>query len=584
MAVSRSRARLPATTRDAAKGATPTIAAVGDCETCAADKAFLRTTTRPDYEKAEASGKLRIVDLFAGGGGLTIGAAEAARRVGLGTTVVLAVEHYESAADVYALNFPEANLERSDVASVFDGELGATATKKEQKRVRQLGRVDLLVAGPPCQGHSDLNNHTRRNDPRNALYLRAVRAAEILEPTFVVIENVPAVRHDEGKVIDIATAALLTAGYTVASGVLGLVKFGVPQRRRRHILLAVRDKLLDPADLLAMHPPCGDHDERSVQWAIEDLVDLAEAQAPQGPDTPSTPTDVNRERMQWLIDNDEYDLPNERRPKCHRDKKHSYNAMYGRLDWTDPAPTITTGFGSMGQGRFVHPSRPRTLTPHEAARLQTLPDFFDVDASKGRGAWAMVIGNAVPPLLGVHLIEPLLCAMTASDESGSAETTSSSSMNGTVKRSRKDVAPASSEVIRKRMSTTKRRDTKPELELRSALHRMGYRFRVDVPINGSRRKSDIVFAADRVVVYVDGCFWHGCAEHGTIPKQNREWWIAKLEANRTRDADTSEKLVADGWTVLRFWEHEDPLTSATIVSDAILAARREAPSTVRSGR
>ncbi len=161
---------------------------------------------------------------------------------------------------------------------------------------------------------------------------------------------------------------------------------------------------------------------------------------------------------------------------------------------------------------------------------------------------------------------------------------SSASVNGTVKRSRKDVPPASNEVIRKRMGNTKRRDTKPELELRSALHRMGYRFRVDVPINGSRRKSDIVFAADKVVVYVDGCFWHGCPEHGTIPKQNREWWIAKLEANRTRDADTSEKLVADGWTVLRFWEHEDPLASAAIVSGAILAARRSAPSTVRSGR
>ncbi|MGH3024824.1 MAG: very short patch repair endonuclease, partial [Gaiellaceae bacterium] len=149
---------------------------------------------------------------------------------------------------------------------------------------------------------------------------------------------------------------------------------------------------------------------------------------------------------------------------------------------------------------------------------------------------------------------------------------------------RKGVPPASSDVIRTRMINTNRRDTKPELELRSALHRMGYRFRVDVPINGSRRKSDVVFAADRVVVYVDGCFWHGCREHGTIPKQNREWWTDKLEANRTRDADTNGKLVADGWTVLRFWEHEDPQESAAIVSDAILAARRSVPPTVRAGR
>jgi DNA mismatch endonuclease (patch repair protein) len=174
--------------------------------------------------------------------------------------------------------------------------------------------------------------------------------------------------------------------------------------------------------------------------------------------------------------------------------------------------------------------------------------------------------------------------VTASDESDPVESTSSASLNGTAKRSRMGVPPASSNVIRARMSNTKRRNTKPELELRSALHRMGYRFRVDVPINGSRRKSDIVFAADRVVVYVDGCFWHDCPEHGTVPKQNREWWIDKLAANRTRDADTSEKLVADGWTVLRFWEHEDPQASAAIVGDAILATRRLARSTVRSGR
>lgn len=566
-------------TRDAALSATHAIAAVAKCETCAADQEFLRATARPEYEAGDL--KIRVVDLFAGGGGLTIGAAEAARRVGLGTTVALAVENDDTAADVYALNFPDANLDRSDVAKVFDGALGAKPTSNERKLARLLGHVDLLVAGPPCQGHSDLNNHTRRNDPRNALYLRAARAAEVLFPTFVVIENVPAVRHDEGRVVAVATSALEAAGYTVASDVLDLVRFGVPQRRRRHILLAVLGRLVDPAVLLGMHSPCNDHDERSVRWAIDDLVGK---NTYTGPDSASTPTDVNRKRMQWLVDEDELNLPNALRPKCHRDKDHSYNAMYGRLDWDAAAPTITTGFGSMGQGRFVHPSRARTLTPHEAARLQTLPDFFDVDKSKGRGAWATVIGNAVPPLLGVHLVEPLLCAMNGPDVSESAEPTTEASVNGTARRSRNGVPSASSDVIHTRMINTKRRDTKPEVELRSALHRMGFRFRVDVAINGSRRKSDIVFAADRVVAYVDGCFWHGCPEHGTIPKQNREWWIEKLKANRARDADTNKKLAEDGWTVLRFWEHEDPHASAAIVRAAILAARVAVPRPVRSGR
>ena len=574
--------------RDAPSGVTPTIAAVGNCETCAADQEFLCTTARPDYEAGDA--KIRVVDLFAGGGGLTIGAAEAARRVGFGTTVALAVEDADAAADVYALNFPSANLERKDVAKLFDGALGAKPTSSERKLARQVGEVDLLLAGPPCQGHSDLNNHTRRNDPRNALYLRAARAAEILKPTFLVIENVPAVQHDDGKVVALATSALESAGYTVASAVLDLVKFGVPQRRRRHILLAVLGKLVDPADLLDMHSPCDEHDERSVRWAIDDLVDK---NAVTGPDSASTPTDVNRKRMQWLIDKDKYNLPNRMRPKCHRDKEHTYNAMYGRLNWDAAAPTITTGFGSMGQGRFVHPSRARTITPHEAARLQTLPDFFDVDTSKGRGAWATVIGNAVPPLLGVHLIEPLLCALprlvspTVADNGTTTAVKRSASPAKSPSRSprsRNGVPAASSDVIRRRMQNTKRRDTKPEVELRSELHRMGFRYQVDYAINGSRRKSDVVFTRERVVVYVDGCFWHGCPEHGTIPKQNREWWLDKLATNRRRDADTDAALAADGWRVLRVWEHEDPAVAAAVVRCELLARRAALDSVVATRR
>jgi DNA (cytosine-5)-methyltransferase 1 len=558
-----------------------TIAEGKECETCLADRAFLRTTTRPGYESGEA--KIRVVDLFAGGGGLTIGAAEAARRLGTGTNVVLAVENASAAADVYALNFPKANLDRSDVAELFDGSLGTKLTPRERKLARRIGHVDLLLAGPPCQGHSDLNNHTRREDPRNALYLRAARAVEVLRPTFVVIENVPAVRHDKGDVVGMATATLEAAGYTVASAVLDLVKFGVPQRRRRHILLAVSGKLVDPAELLDMHSPCDSHEERSVRWAIDDLVDSGVSV---GPDAPSTPTDVNLRRMRWLIDHGEYNLPNDLRPTCHRDKSHTYDAMYGRLNWDDPAPTITTGFGSMGQGRFVHPSRARTITPHEAARLQTMPDFFDVDTSKGRGAWATVIGNAVPPLLGVHLVEPLLCAMPPTEGHDLVDSMSqpSARANGTARRSRSATPPASSHVIRDRMRNTRRRDTKPEIELRSALHRLGFRFRVDVPINGSRRRSDIVLASDRVVVYVDGCFWHGCSEHGTIPKQNRQWWIDKLAANRARDDDTDADLVAHGWTVLRFWEHEDPLVAAAIVKDVLVSRRKSARRTATGSR
>ena len=554
------------TRRSKSRSTSPGLFETAACAVCAQDLAFLQTDERPDYETGERT--LRVVDLFAGGGGLTLGAAEAARRVGLATSVVLAVEVDQGAHDVYKLNFPKAALECVDVSTLFDGGLGTKPTDVEKKVAKRVGPVDILLAGPPCQGHSDLNNKTRRKDPRNALYLRTARAAEVLQPTFVVIENVPAVRHDEGAVLDKATAALEHADYAVADAVLDLVRFGVPQRRRRHILVAARGELVDPAVLLDIESPCEVHDERSVRWAIGDLLDMA---TKTGPDIPSTPTATNLARMQWLLDHDEYDLPNSERPECHRDKEHTYNAMYGRLKWDDPAPTITTGFGSMGQGRFVHPGAARTITPHEAARLQTLPDFFDLDDTKGRGAWAMVIGNAVPPLLGVHLIEPLLCALPPMvstqpepPERG-ARKTARARLNG--------VPEASSELIRERMSTTKRRDTKPEVELRRALFRMGYRFRVDFPVEGSRRRMDIAFRPDRLAVYVDGCFWHSCPEHGTVPKQNREWWIDKLATNRTRDTDTDERLRAEGWTVLRFWEHEDPDAAAEAVAAELRALR-----------
>ena len=363
------------------------------------------TEDRPDYEGAP--NPFRLVDLFAGGGGLTVGVAEAARRIGRGTEVALAVENDDHAADVYGLNFPHANLERDGVEALFDGEVGAPVKAPERSIARAVGETDVLVAGPPCQGHSNLNNHTRRQDPRNALYLRAIRAAEVLRPTLVVIENVPTVRHDKGGVVERSTQVLKAAGYSVASDVLHLVKFGVPQRRRRHILLAALNDRIEPSALGGLVSACDDHTERSVRWAIEDLVDQTTGS---GPDAASRPTPVNLERMQWLIDQDEYDLPNRMRPKCHHGP-HSYNSMYGRLAWDAPAQTITTGFGCMGQGRFVHPAQPRTITPHEAARLQTLPDFFDLDTRKGRGVWASVIGNAVPPLFVVHLLAPLLGAL-----------------------------------------------------------------------------------------------------------------------------------------------------------------------------
>lgn len=108
-----------------------------------------------------------------------------------------------------------------------------------------------------------------------------------------------------------------------------------------------------------------------------------------------------------------------------------------------------------------------------------------------------------------------------------------------------------------RMARQRTRDTAPEIALRRALHRLGYRYRVDAPLPGMpRRKADILFTSRRIAVFVDGCFWHGCPEHATWPARNGDWWESKLRKNIARDLDTTERLTAEGWTVVRIWEHE----------------------------
>jgi DNA mismatch endonuclease, patch repair protein len=113
------------------------------------------------------------------------------------------------------------------------------------------------------------------------------------------------------------------------------------------------------------------------------------------------------------------------------------------------------------------------------------------------------------------------------------------------------------------MSRLGRRDTTPELAIRSELHRRGLRFRVDrAPVPGLRSRADIIFGPARVAVYVDGCFWHSCPQHATRPKANAEWWEQKLTRNQERDRETDRALRENGWEVVRIWEHEDPTEAA----------------------
>jgi DNA mismatch endonuclease (patch repair protein) len=114
------------------------------------------------------------------------------------------------------------------------------------------------------------------------------------------------------------------------------------------------------------------------------------------------------------------------------------------------------------------------------------------------------------------------------------------------------------------MQSNKGRDTKPELAVRRLLHAAGLRYRVNYPVL-PRRTADVVFTKAHVVVFIDGCFWHGCAEHYQRPASHVAYWDAKVALNTARDVDTNERLAAAGWTVLRFWEHQTPAEIAAAI-------------------
>lgn len=369
------------------------------CDVCERERAFLRAQVRPAYEVLPDP--ILVVDLFAGCGGISLGMAEAANRIGRGFQCAIAVDHDERAVAVYNANFGP-HAKELDISRALDGTLGSRPTRFENALVETLHRArpTFLVGGPPCQGHSDLNNHSRRNDPRNELYLAMVRAAELMRPRAVIIENVSAVRHAQEGVVAKAKKHLQSIGYGVAERVFNLSQCGVPQTRKRHVLLALEHGY-QPEVTLEDVLKAGCH-ERDLRWAIGDLH---RRRSDDAFDQPSIASQENRKRMAWFFSGgpDRYDLPDELRPACHRDKNHSYRSVYGRLRWTEPAQTITTGFTSMGQGRYVHPAEPRTLTAHEAARLQGFPDFFDFTSGGGRTAWSKLIGNAVPPMFACAL-------------------------------------------------------------------------------------------------------------------------------------------------------------------------------------
>lgn len=319
----------------------------------------------------------KAIDLFSGCGGLTEGLKQA------GFDVIGAVEIDPFAADTYRTNHPEVHVWNKDIRQV------SVATVKKQLRLRK-GQLDLLAGCPPCQGFSSLrtlNGGRRVDDERNNLIFDYLRFVEELRPKALMMENVPGLLKDSR--FDEFFEELEFLGYKPQADIRNAADYGVPQRRRRMILLAGRKKTIDFA-------PKDSH-RVTVKDAIGNLPKSGNSGDPIH-DLPENRTDKVIQMIQRIPKDggSRKDAGRKYQLECHR-KCDGFKDIYGRMAWNDVSPTITTGCFNPSKGRFLHPEEDRAITLREAAVLQTFPHSYFFPADRGKSAVAEMIGNALPP-------------------------------------------------------------------------------------------------------------------------------------------------------------------------------------------
>lgn len=364
---------------------------------------------RPLKALTEKTGPFHFIDLFCGGGGLSLGVRGAAEFLGLKARLLCAVDTDEVALRLVKKVFSPLitrcrsveDLMRYDVdrSGALDDFISAPVMLDAQ--IAQFkGKVDLLIAGPPCQGHSNLNNRTRGFDNRNLLYFTVPAFAVALGIPNIIIENVRSIEVAEENVVEITTRILERHGYKVEQGVLNAANFGAAQSRYRHFLVAGKrgsPNLKRACDLLKV-------DHLSFNEACRDMEPLSPDHSILERSGDLSPE--NKERIDYLHDHDVDNLPNFNRPECHR-IEHSYPAVYGRIRGELPMTTITTGFSSPGRGRFVHPFERRTINIREAGRVQGFPDWYQkaaIDLNLKRAHFHKIIGDAVPSFIAYPLL------------------------------------------------------------------------------------------------------------------------------------------------------------------------------------
>lgn len=317
------------------------------------------------------------IDLFCGCGGLTQGLKDA------GCRVLAGVDIDGLSVETYRLNHPEVHVWQHDIRLLSPSEVMAALGIEP-------GQLGLLVGCPPCQGFSSirtLNGARIIEDPRNELVFDFLRYVRGLRPRALMLENVPGLNNDRRA--DLLCEALEELDYRPRRRVLNAADHGVPQRRRRMVLLAGHTGSIPFA-------PPSTH-RRTVRDAIGGLPP---------PGTGSDPLqDYPEKRSARIMEliaaiphdgGSRTDLGPEYQLPCHR-RAPGFNDVYGRMAWDEVAPTITGGCVNPSKGRFLHPDQDRAITLREAALLQTFPPDYEFSLRRGKYAVAALIGNAFPP-------------------------------------------------------------------------------------------------------------------------------------------------------------------------------------------
>lgn len=362
----------------------------------------------PSPYNRPALGSIHVADLFCGIGGFANGVKQFCVEAGLLFNSLMAVDIDQAATEVYTQNHQTQLPLVESVKSLVDYRIrshGSDASFSyapelaDASLAKALDGIDLVLAGPPCQGSSNLNNHKHHPDNRNLYYLTVPAFAVACRARAVIIENVPAVVHNAEPVVETAIALFAASGYETVQGVLKADAMGWPQTRKRHFLIARPRDVGGPISLDKISEILA-KDPLPLSWALGEHEELSSDEALH---KKTQATEKNQARIEWLFKHDAHNLVNSERPDCHQSGT-TYSASYGRMHYDRPAPTITTGFISPGRGRFVHPTQPRTITPAEAARLQGFPDNYcyrtDPNIEPGRTALAKWIGDAVALPLG----------------------------------------------------------------------------------------------------------------------------------------------------------------------------------------